>query len=138
MVDVGTELVRQSFFLERCPLLFRPLDRCGARWAAISALALFEILATVAIVPADVILDSRSAEAGVHVDSPDRNDCPSSHGDLFCQVVRSLSDARSTGPIGDATLVSAGVVPNADIFETERVGRSVLFLESVIPRGPPF
>ena len=66
--------------------------------AARSSVLLFAVaqLGAMSVVPVvDSILDGREASTPLHVESENSSDCGAHHDHLFCQVARSLTDARS-------------------------------------------
>ena len=100
-------------------------------------MALVQIGAFAVLSPADALLDAVRIGLPVHVESPENSACEAQHSHLFCQLVRSLVSARSSGP------VAAEEIPAPAVFTTEGPGadipaKSATFLIGAInPRGPP-
>lgn len=107
------------------------------RRTAAACLALFQVGSTSALTHADALLDARSMGSPVHVESPDASDCAIHHDHLFCQVVRSLSQATfscqattAAAPTPPILIVEAG--PEAHEAKCAPILRG-----PVVPRGPP-
>lgn len=112
-------------------------SRWDWRRAGDAGISLLYMGVTIALGPADAILDAASLSSPTHVESPQEANCASQHGHFLCQVVRSLSLA---GPsrIPSAADLPAPVVRYLEMgHESGEMKRAPILLGSVIPRGPP-
>lgn len=74
--------------------------RPGRRFGAL-ILALLQAGVSTAVVSADAVLDGAQSGHGTHVESEGSEECATHHDHLFCQVVRSLTNAAGATPTVD-------------------------------------
>lgn len=89
-----------------------------------------------AVVAADAILDGQQAASTTHVESSGSESCTTHHDHLFCQVVRSLSDAtRGTAVV--ASGASSPLVQTAAPVHASDAHDPTILSGAIGPRAPP-
>ena len=118
-------------------LLNGHLRKWDLRRAGVAGISFLYMVVTIALGPADAILDAASLGSRTHIESPHEANCASHHGHLLCQVVRSLSfagisrwESATDRPAPEVRCVEMG-------GDTGEIKRAPILLGSVIPRGPP-
>ncbi len=104
---------------------------------AIACVALLQMGSTVALTHADALLDGERMGAPDHVESPENSDCSVHHGHLFCQVVRSLSQATVSPEITTEAGPAPPILDAEADCESGEVKRAPILFGAVSPRGPP-
>lgn len=103
----------------------------------IACVALLQIGSTVALTHADALLDGERMGAPDHVESPESTDCAVHHGHLFCQVVRSLSQATVSPDITAEAGPAPPILDAEADCEKGGINRAPILFGAVSPRGPP-
>ena len=84
----------------------------------------------------DAILDVESTATPLHVESQQASHCEAHHDHLFCQVIRSLSNA--SGAQLRPTIALPGLMSSTGIESIDaETPRSALRADGLGPRGPP-
>lgn len=108
------------------------MRRAGVAFVCVSHIGVATVLG-----PVDAILDAERAATPVHIESPSPAECPSHHGHLFCQLVRSLSAAGVARSITEAERAEPVVRHVCPGCESSHVASAPITSGPVIPRGPP-
>lgn len=111
-------------------------NRSVLRQFGVACLAVFQIGITVSLPPADALLDIERFGSPQHIESSANNTC-AVHGHLYCQVVRSLSNAGVARPV----LTAEGTQPPIYAPDPGReaccANSAPVLFGAVVPRAPP-
>jgi len=88
------------------------------------------------IVAADAILDGQQAASTTHVESRGSESCTTHHDHLFCQVVRSLSDA-TRGTASVASGAAGFLAQAAALVHVSDAPDPTILSGAIGPRAPP-
>lgn len=109
--------------------------RRGTRFGAL-ILALLQLGVSTAVVSADAVLDGEMTGHSTHVESEGSKECATHHDHLFCQVVRSLTNATGATPLVDPA-ARLHVVAAIGASHEHQVVRPIRLSGTVGSRAPP-
>lgn len=100
-------------------------------------MVLLQLIAAAALPSADAVLEAQRIGLPLHVESPHNEECPASHGHVFCQVVHSLAAASTVGDIGLLVHRSPALVVGVTPRQHEDIERRPSLRGPTAPRPPP-